>query len=67
MPMPPIQWFIARQNSRLLGKISKSLIEVEPVVIDDTSAGVAGEVSAVSGEAYFSDDYATASLEAFPE
>ena len=32
-----------------------------------TSAGVAGEVSAVSGEAYFSDDYATASLEAFPE
>jgi hypothetical protein len=32
-----------------------------------TSAGVAGEVSAVSGEKYFSDDYATAELEAFPE
>ena len=32
-----------------------------------TEEGVAGEVSAVSGEAYFSDDYATASLEAFPE
>jgi hypothetical protein len=32
-----------------------------------TEEGVAGEVSAVSGEKYFSDDYATASLEAFPE
>ena len=34
---------------------------------DVTSAGVAGEVSAVSGEKIFSDDYATAELEAFPK
>ena len=32
-----------------------------------TEDGVDGAVSAVSGEAYFSDDYATATLEAFPE
>ena len=32
-----------------------------------TEEGVAGEVSAVSGEKYFSDDYSTATLEAFPE
>lgn len=34
---------------------------------DVTSAGVAGDVSAVSGEEIFSDDYATAELKAFPE
>lgn len=34
---------------------------------DVTSAGVAGDVSAVSGEKIFSDDYATAELKAFPE
>ena len=34
---------------------------------DVTSAGVAGEVSAVSGEKIFSDDYATAELKEFPE
>ena len=33
---------------------------------DVTSAGVAGEVSAVSGEKIFSDDYSTAKLEEFP-
>lgn len=32
-----------------------------------TEDGVDGAVSAVSGEKFFSDDYATASLEAFPE
>lgn len=32
-----------------------------------TEEDVNGPVSAVSGEAYFSDDYATATLEAFPE
>ena len=32
-----------------------------------TSAGVAGDVSAVSGEKIFSDDYATAELKEFPE
>lgn len=34
---------------------------------DVTSAGVAGDVSAVSGEKIFSDDYATAELKEFPE
>ena len=34
---------------------------------DVTSAGVAGEVSAISGEKIFSDDYATAELKEFPE
>ena len=34
---------------------------------DVTSAGVAGDVSAVSGEMIFSDDYATAELKEFPE
>lgn len=34
---------------------------------DVTSAGVAGDVSAVSGEKIFSDDYATAVLKEFPE
>ena len=33
---------------------------------DVTSAGVAGEVSAISGEKIFSDDYATAELKEFP-
>ena len=32
-----------------------------------TSAGVFGEVSAVSGEKIFSDDYAAAELKAFPD
>lgn len=32
-----------------------------------TSAGVAGDVSAVAGEKIFSDDYATAELKEFPE
>ena len=32
-----------------------------------TSVGVAGDVSAVSGEMIFSDDYATAELKEFPE
>lgn len=48
-------------NKRILTVLPQS--DWDPV----TSAGVAGEVSAVSGEAYFSDDYATATLEAFPE
>lgn len=34
---------------------------------DVTSTGVAGDVSAVSGEMIFSDDYATAELKAFPD
>ena len=34
---------------------------------DVISAGVAGDVSAVSGEMIFSDDYATAELKEFPE
>ena len=34
---------------------------------DVTSADVFGEVSAVSGELIFSDDYAAAELKAFPE
>ena len=34
---------------------------------DVTSAGVAGEVSAISGEKIFSDDYATAELKEFQE
>ena len=34
---------------------------------DVTSAGVAGEVSAIFGEKIFSDDYATAELKEFPE
>lgn len=48
-------------NKRVLNVLPQE--DWDPV----TEEGVAGEVSAVSNEKYFSDDYATASLEAFPE
>lgn len=56
-------------NLKTPSGLNKRVLTVLPQDTWDevTSAGVAGEVSAVSGEAYFSDDYATASLEAFPE
>lgn len=48
-------------NKRVLTVLPQS--DWDPVTED----GVEGAVSAVSGELFFSDDYATASLEAFPE
>ena len=48
-------------NKRVLTVLPQT--EWDPV----TTSGVEGPVSAVSGEKYFSDDYATAELEAFPE
>ena len=56
-------------NLKTPSGLNKRVLTVLPQEDWDTvtSAGVAGEVSAVSGEKYFSDDYATAELEAFPE
>lgn len=48
-------------NKRVLNELPQS--GWAPV----TSAGVFGEVSAVSGEKIFSDDYAAAELKAFPD
>ena len=47
-------------NKRVLNELPQE--DWAPV----TSAGVFGEVSAVSGEKIFSDDYAAAELKAFP-
>ena len=48
--------------------LNKRVLNVSQEKWDDvTSAGVAGDVSAVSGEMIFSDDYATAELKEFPE
>lgn len=49
--------------------LNKRVLDVLPQEkwADVTSAGVFGEVSAVSGEKIFSDDYAAAELKAFPD
>ena len=49
--------------------LNKRILTVLPqsAWADPTEEGVAGEVSAVSGEKFFSDDYATAELKEFPE
>ena len=56
-------------NVKTPSGLNKRILTVLPQKDWDepTEEGVAGEVSAVSGEKYFSDDYATATLEAFPE
>lgn len=56
-------------NLKTPSGLNKRVLNVLPQEKWDTvtSAGVAGEVSAVSGELIFSDDYAAATLEAFPE
>ena len=56
-------------NLKTPSGLNKRVLNVLPQSVWDpvTSAGVAGEVSAVSGELIFSDDYAAAILKAFPE
>jgi len=56
-------------NLKTPSGLNKRVLNVLPQSgwADVTSASVAGEVSAVSGEKIFSDDYAAATLEAFPE
>ena len=55
-------------NLKTPSGLNKRVLNVSQEKWDDvTSAGVAGDVSAVSGEMIFSDDYATAELKEFPE
>ena len=55
-------------NLKTPSGLNKRVLNVSQEKWDDvTSAGVAGDVSAVSGEKIFSDDYATAELKEFPE
>lgn len=56
-------------NLKTPSGLNKRVLNVLPQEdwADVTSADVTGEVSAISGELIFSDDYATAELKAFPE
>ena len=55
-------------NLKTPSGLNKRVLNVLPQEdwADVTSVGVAGDVSAVSGEMIFSDDYATAELKEFP-
>jgi len=55
-------------NLKTPSGLNKRVLNVPQKTWDDvTTADVLGEVSAVSGEKIFSNDYATAELSAFPE